>query len=124
MKEFISKWSNWWILEPKRKQLDEAFEKELNELIEREVALRIHDVVGRSEQLVCDRPKIKWKTTLPCYKCDGKGCYKCKQQKKAFEILEEHGVNVNKFIRQAIAEKIKSDWRKIKEQSNKQYCPF
>ena len=53
MKEFISKWSNWWILEPKRKQLDEAFEKELNELIEREVALRIHDVVGRSEQLAC-----------------------------------------------------------------------
>ena len=40
--------------------------------------LRKHDVVGRSEQLVCDRPKIKWKTTLPCYKCDGKGCYKCK----------------------------------------------
>ena len=54
MKEFISKWSNWWILAPKRKQLDDAFEKELNELIEREVALRIHDVVGRSEQLVCD----------------------------------------------------------------------
>ena len=52
MKEFISKWSNWWILEPKRKQLDEAFEKELNELIEREVALRIHDVVGQSEQLL------------------------------------------------------------------------
>ena len=47
-----------------------------------------------------------------------------KQQKKAFEILEEHGVNVNKFIRQAIAEKIKSASRKIKEQSNKQYCPF
>ena len=42
------------------------------------VALRIRDVVGRSEQLVCGRPKIKWKTTLPCYKCDGKGCYKCK----------------------------------------------
>ncbi len=40
MKEFISKWSNWWILSPKRKQLDDAFEKELNELIEREVALR------------------------------------------------------------------------------------
>jgi len=51
MKEFINKWSNWWILNPKRKQLDDAFEKELNELIEREVALRIHDVVGRSEQL-------------------------------------------------------------------------
>jgi hypothetical protein len=51
MKEFISKWSNWWILAPKRKQLDDAFEKELNELIEREVALRIHDVVGQSELL-------------------------------------------------------------------------
>ena len=49
MKEFISKWANWWILNPKRKQLDDAFEKELNELIEREVALRIH--VGLSEQL-------------------------------------------------------------------------
>ena len=46
------------------------------------------------------------------------------QQKRAFEVLEEHGVNVNKSIRQAIAEKIKSDWREIKEQSNKQYCPF
>jgi hypothetical protein len=54
MKEFISKWSNWWILAPKRKQLDDAFEKELNELIEREVALRTHDVVGRSELLVCN----------------------------------------------------------------------
>ena len=53
MKEFISKWSNWWILNPNRKQLDDAFEIELNELIEREVALRIHDVVGRSEQLKC-----------------------------------------------------------------------
>ena len=47
-----------------------------------------------------------------------------KQQKKAFEILEEHGVNVNKFIRQAISEKIKSDWRKIKEPTTKEYCPF
>ena len=96
MKEFISKWSNWWILEPKRKQLDEAFEKELNELIEREVALRIHDVVGRSEQLVCDRPKIKWKTTLPCYKCDGKGCYKCKQQTNClqrFAALRQCGLS-------------------------------
>ena len=54
MKEFISKWSNWWILNPKREQLDDAFEKELNELIEREVALRIRDVVGQSEQLVCE----------------------------------------------------------------------
>ena len=46
MKEFVSKWSNWWILNPKRKQLDDAFEKELNELIEREVALRQPPVIG------------------------------------------------------------------------------
>ena len=32
MKEFISKWANWWILNPKRKQINDAFEKELNEL--------------------------------------------------------------------------------------------
>jgi len=70
MKEFISKWSNWWILEPKRKQLDEAFEKELNELIEREVALRIHDVVWRSEQLPQD--KFCKVCNLPT---DGEKCY-------------------------------------------------
>ena len=33
MKEFIRKWSNWWIISPNRKQLDDAFEKELNELM-------------------------------------------------------------------------------------------
>ena len=73
MKEFISRWSNWWILNPKRKQLDDAFEKELNELIEREVALRIHDVVGQSEQLVCEHPDeaiIKDKPTDYCLACN------------------------------------------------------
>lgn len=59
MKEFISKWSNWWILAPKRKQLDDAFEKELNELIEREVALRIHDVIGQNEQFYCNCSRAK-----------------------------------------------------------------
>ena len=43
MKRFISKWSSLWLFNPKREQLDEAFEKELNELIEREVAF----VIGR-----------------------------------------------------------------------------
>ena len=75
MKEFISKWSNWWILNSRRKQLDDAFEKELNELIEREVALRIHDVVGRSEQLKCGNsnppcsPNIKF-GCLECTECN------------------------------------------------------
>ena len=75
MKEFISKWSNWWILAPKRKQLDEAFEKELNELIEREVALRIHDVVGRSESFVCGHPpNVTYlnEGVWHCEKCGGK----------------------------------------------------
>lgn len=51
MKDFIRKWSNWWILNPNCKQLDDAFEKELNELIEREVALHIHDVSNLRELL-------------------------------------------------------------------------
>ena len=78
MKEFINKWSNWWILNPKRKQLDDAFEKELNELIEREVALRIHDVVGQSEQLVCE--------CMPDPKCMVKNgkviCNGCNKERK------------------------------------------
>ena len=70
MKEFIRKWSNWWIFNPKRKQLDDAFEKELNELIEREVALRIHDVVGQSEQLKCDHQTKRYdKKHTRCKKC-------------------------------------------------------
>lgn len=75
MKEFIRKWSNWWILNPKRKQLDDAFEKELNELIEREVALRIHDVVGRSESFVCGHPPKRTYLidgTWHCEECGGK----------------------------------------------------
>ena len=78
MKEFINKWSNWWVLNPKRKQLDDAFEKELNELIEREVALRIHDVVGRSEQLPCDCNVKLAETTLQKY-CPK--CYKTHKMK-------------------------------------------
>ena len=73
MKEFISKWSNWWILNPNRKQLDDAFEIELNELIEREVALRIHDVVGRSEQLKCEHKGRRTATELVDY------CEDCKK---------------------------------------------
>ena len=64
MKEFIRKWSNWWILAPNRKQLDDAFESELNQLIEREVALRLHSVsnsiaIEYAEFCVrCDRKKL------------------------------------------------------------------
>jgi hypothetical protein len=45
-------------------------------------------------------------------------------QKKAFETLESYGVNVNHFIRIAVAEKIKKDWKSIKEKKEKIKCPF
>jgi len=37
-KEFISKWSSWWVTRPKEEELTEAFERELNSIIEQEVA--------------------------------------------------------------------------------------
>ena len=41
MKEqFITKWANWWQFNENAKQLNEAFERELNEVIENEIALR------------------------------------------------------------------------------------
>lgn len=36
------------------------------------------------------------------------------QQRKAFEILKGYDVNINQFIRQSVAEKIKRDWPEIK----------
>ena len=46
------------------------------------------------------------------------------QQKKAFEILESYGINVNNFIRIAVADKIKAEWKSIKETKTKGCCPF
>ena len=40
------------------------------------------------------------------------------QQKKTFEILENYGVNINQFIRQAVKEKLQRDWKSIKEKKN------
>jgi hypothetical protein len=47
-----------------------------------------------------------------------------KQQMEAFEQLEKYNVNVSKFIRLAISEKIKRDWKSIKEKKERIYCPF
>jgi phage regulator Rha-like protein len=47
-----------------------------------------------------------------------------KQQIEAFEQLEKYNVNVSKFIRLAISEKIKRDWKSIKEKKERIYCPF
>lgn len=68
MKEFIRKWSNFWVFNSKRKQLDDAFEKELNELIEREV-------LRRSETFVCGHPPKRTyllNGTWHCEECGGK----------------------------------------------------
>ena len=45
-------------------------------------------------------------------------------QKKAFETLEQYGVNVNQFIRQSVKEKLQRDWKSIKESKEKIKCPF
>jgi hypothetical protein len=47
-----------------------------------------------------------------------------KQQKKAFEVLRQYDVNVNNFIRIAISEKLKRDWKSIKEKKEQIYLPF
>lgn len=46
------------------------------------------------------------------------------QQKQSLAILESKGVNVSQFIRLAIKEKIKKDWKSIKIKSERVYCPF
>jgi hypothetical protein len=45
-------------------------------------------------------------------------------QKKAFETLEDYGINVNHFIRIAVKEKLSKDWKTIKENKLKTKCPF
>ena len=47
-----------------------------------------------------------------------------KQQQKAFKTLENYNVNVNQFIRDAISEKIKRDWKIIKEEKHRIKLPF
>ena len=46
------------------------------------------------------------------------------QQRLAFEELKKYNVNVNQFIRQAVKEKIKRDWKMIKEKKVKSKIPF
>jgi hypothetical protein len=45
--QFIRKWSNWWITNPNSQKLNEAFERELNELF----ATFEHDLKSEIEQL-------------------------------------------------------------------------
>ena len=45
-------------------------------------------------------------------------------QIKTLEKLKEYDVNVSKFIRLAVAEKIKRDWKSIKINKEKIKLPF
>lgn len=46
------------------------------------------------------------------------------QQYNSLQILKQYNVNTSQFIRQAIKEKLQRDWKGIKEESKKEYCPF
>jgi post-segregation antitoxin (ccd killing protein) len=45
-------------------------------------------------------------------------------QANSLGVLKTYGVNVSQFIRQAIKEKLRREWKGIKESKNKEYCPF
>lgn len=47
-----------------------------------------------------------------------------KQQIEAFKQLEKYDVNISKFVKLAISEKIKRDWKTIKEKKERINCPF
>ena len=46
------------------------------------------------------------------------------QKYNSLQVLKSYNVNTSQFIRQAIKEKLQRDWKSIKEQRNKEYCPF
>ena len=47
-----------------------------------------------------------------------------KVQFESLQKLKQYDVNVSQFIRIAIKEKIKRDWKIIKEEKNKEKLPF
>ena len=47
-----------------------------------------------------------------------------KQQAESLQKLKDYDVNVSRFIRLAIAEKIKRDWKQIKEEKQRVKLPF
>jgi post-segregation antitoxin (ccd killing protein) len=47
-----------------------------------------------------------------------------KTQRNSLETLKLYNVNVSQFIRQAIKEKLQRDWKSIKQNKNREYCPF
>ena len=46
------------------------------------------------------------------------------KQAESLQKLKDYDVNVSQFIRLAIAEKIKSNWKEIKEKKERVKLPF
>ena len=46
------------------------------------------------------------------------------KQAESLKKLKDYDVNVSQFIRLAIAEKIKRDWKQIKQQKERVKLPF
>lgn len=46
------------------------------------------------------------------------------KQAESLQKLKDYDVNVSKFIRIAISEKIKRDWKQIKEKKERVKLPF
>ena len=47
-----------------------------------------------------------------------------KQQSESLQKLKDYDVNISQFIRIAISEKIKRDWKQIKEEKQLVKLPF
>lgn len=47
-----------------------------------------------------------------------------KKQAESLAVLKTYNINVSRFIRSAIKEKLQREWKQIKESKNKEYCPF
>ena len=47
-----------------------------------------------------------------------------KQQAESLQKLKDYDVNISQFIRLAISEKIKRDWKTIKEKKERVKIPF
>ena len=45
-------------------------------------------------------------------------------QANSLKVLKSYNVNVSAFIRLAIKDKLKRDWKSIKETKTRDYCPF
>ena len=45
-------------------------------------------------------------------------------QSNSLKVLKSYDVNIGKFIRDAIKEKIQREWKSIKEKKERVNCPF